>query len=115
MGAEMSRLEQGGPATAQAHGFTRAYWLYMIGGAFFAAGLMSFELLSYHLASSNTVTAHWIPVFLAVATVMAIIATLVLGRLYDRIGIAAVALGVLPARRRNYAFGLFYVGYAAAG
>ena len=54
-----SRLEQGGPATAQERGFTRTYWLYMIGAAFFAAGLMSFELLSYHLASSNTVTAQW--------------------------------------------------------
>jgi predicted MFS family arabinose efflux permease len=149
-----SRLEQGGPRTAHAQGFTRSYWLYMTGGAFFAAGLMSFELISFHLASSRTVTEHWIPVFLAVATAMAVLATLVLGRLYDRAGIAAVVVGVvlasifspfvflggfwialfglllwgigyavqdtllkaliasvLPASKRNLAFGLFYVGY----
>jgi MFS family permease len=149
-----SRLERGGPSTARSTGFTRAYWLYMIAGACFAAGLMSFELISYHLASSGTVDTRWIPVFLAVATAMAVIATLILGRLYDRAGIAAVVgavlvasvfsplvfLGglwvalaglllwgvgyaiqdtllkaliasVLPANKRNSAFGLFYIGY----
>jgi MFS family permease len=151
-----SRLEQGGPSTARSTGFTRPYWLYMVAGACFAAGLMSFELISYHLGSSGIVDNRWIPVFLAVATVMAVIATLVLGRLYDRVGIAAVVgavlvascfspfvfLGgfwvalaglllwgvgyaiqdtllkaliasVLPATRRNFAFGLFYIGYGS--
>jgi MFS family permease len=151
-----ARLEQGGPSTARSTGFTRPYWFYMVAGACFAAGLMSFELISYHLGSSGIVDNQWIPVFLAVATVMAVIATLVLGRLYDRVGIAAVVgavllasafspfvfLGgfwvalaglllwgvgyaiqdtllkaliasVLPANRRNFAFGLFYIGYGS--
>ncbi|HEU5123230.1 MAG TPA: MFS transporter [Verrucomicrobiae bacterium] len=149
-----SKLEAGGPATAHAKGFTRAYWLYMVAGSCFAAGLMSFELVSYHLFSSRIVTEHWIPIFLALATMMAIAASLVLGRLYDKIGIKAViiavvlaslfspfvffggfwvALGglllwgigyatqdtllkvliasVLPEGKRNFAFGLFYLGY----
>src|ERR1044071_4097958 len=38
-----SRLEAGGPATAQEKGFTSSYWLYMVAGSSFAAGLMSFE------------------------------------------------------------------------
>ena len=41
-----SRLEEGGPKTARAIGFTRAYWLYMMAGACFAAGLMSFEFIA---------------------------------------------------------------------
>jgi MFS family permease len=149
-----SKLEAGGPATAHAKGFTRAYWLYMVAGSCFAAGLMSFELVSYHLFSSRIVAEHWIPIFLALATMMAIAASLVLGRLYDKIGIKAViiavvlaslfspfvffggfwvALGglllwgigyatqdtllkvliasVLPEGKRNFAFGLFYLGY----
>lgn len=149
-----SRLEAGGPPTAQAKGFTRSYWLYMVAGTCFAAGLMSFELLSYHLSNTRTVTQHWVPIFLALASAMAVGASLILGRLYDRIGIAAVvvavafascfsplvffggfwtALGglllwgigyatqdtllkvliasVLPERKRNLAFGLFYLGY----
>lgn len=92
-----SRLEQGGPRTAQAGGFTRAYGLYMIAGACFAAGLMSFELISYHLSSTGTVTEHRIPLFLALATAASVIATLVLGRLYDRIGIGAVVGAVVLA------------------
>jgi MFS family permease len=92
-----SQLEQGGPRTASDKGFTRAYWLYMVAGAFFAAGLMSFELISYHLAQSGAVRGQWIPAFLGIASAMAVVATLVLGRLYDRIGIAAVAGAVILA------------------
>lgn len=91
------RLESGGPRTAVAAGFTRAYWLYSAAGALFAAGLMSFELISFHLSATATVTASAIPVFLALATVMAVLATLVLGRLYDRIGIAAVVAAVIAS------------------
>jgi MFS family permease len=89
-----ARLEEGGPATAHARGFTRAYWLYMVGGTCFAAGLMSFELVSFHLASNGIVAPHWIPVLLALATIGAIAASLVFGRMYDRVGIAAVIIAV---------------------
>jgi MFS family permease len=149
-----SRLEAGGPPTAHANGFTTAYWLYMAAGTCFAAGLMSFELLAYHLSSTGTVTEHWIPIFLAVATVGSVVASLILGRAYDRVGVAAVVAAVilassfsplvffggfwvtlaglvlwgigyatqdtllkvlissvLPEGRRNFAFGVFYLGY----
>jgi MFS family permease len=149
-----SRLESGGPATAHAKGFTRAYWLYMTAGACFAAGLMSFEFVSYHLSSTETVNRHWIPIFLAFSTAGAVVASLVLGKSYDRIGVAAVVVAVvlaasfspfvffggfglalfglmlwgigyatqdtllkvliasvLPEGRRNFAFGVFYLGY----
>jgi MFS family permease len=92
-----SRLEEGGPPTAVAKGFTRPYWLYMAAGSCFAAGLMSFELVSYHLSSSGTVTDYWVPVFLAIATLGAIVASLVLGRWYDRSGIRAVVVAVALA------------------
>ena len=82
---------------ARPQGFTRSYALYMAAGAFFAAGLMSFELISYHLSTTGIVTAHRIPLFLALATAFSVAATLVLGRLYDRIGIAAVVGAVLVA------------------
>ncbi len=92
-----SRLEAGGPHTAQARGFTRSYGLYMAAGACFAAGLMSFELISFHLSSTGTVTEHRIPLFLALATAVSVGATLVMGRLYDKIGITAVVGAVLIA------------------
>jgi MFS family permease len=87
-----SDLEEG--RTAPATGFTSAYWLYMLAGAFFAAGLMSFELISYHLASAGIVAAHWIPVFLAFSTACGVVASLAFGRLYDRFGLPVVLVAV---------------------
>lgn len=90
-----SRLEASGPPTASAKGFTRSYWLYMSAGACFAAGLMSFELVSFHLSSSGVVTGYWIPVFLALSTAGAVVASLVLGKAYDRAGIRVVIVAVV--------------------
>jgi MFS family permease len=89
-----ANLERGGRPTAHAQGFTVAYWLYMAAGSCFAAGLMSFEFVSYHLSSTGTVTEHWIPLFLAIATGVAVLASLILGKMYDRIGIRIVVIAV---------------------
>jgi MFS family permease len=107
-----SRLEAGGPSTAQAKEFTRSYWLYMIAGGFFAAGLMSFELVSYHLSSSRIATGHWIPIFLALATLMAVVASLVLGKLYDKIGISAVVMAVVLSA--SFSPFVFFGGFGVA-
>jgi MFS family permease len=90
-----ARLEQSAHRVARARGFSRSFWLYMAAAACFGAGLMSFEFISYHLSSRGTVTAHWVPLFLAMATVMGILASLVLGRLYDRIGVPVLLGAVL--------------------
>ena len=87
-----SRLETG--RTAQATGFTRSYWLYMLAGSCFAAGLMSFELISYHLSSTGIVIRYWIPLFLALSTGMGVIASLILGKLFDLIGLPIVLAAV---------------------
>ena len=92
-----SRLEAGGPPTATARTFTKPYWLYMTAGGCFAAGLMSFEFVSFHLSSSGVVTGHWVPIFLALATAGSVVASLVLGKAYDRVGIVAVVVAVVVA------------------
>jgi MFS family permease len=128
----------------------------MIAASLFGAGLMSFELVAFHLSKTGIVTEHWLPIFLALATVASVIASLILGRLYDQIGIhgaiGAVILAAgfsplvflggfwsalfglllwgigyatqdtllkvliaseLPEGKRNFAFGVFYLGYGA--
>ncbi len=87
-----SRLEQG--RTAPAKDLTRAYWLYMLAGALFAAGLMSFELISYHLSKSKIASEQWIPVMLAISTAFGVLANLAFGKLYDRIGLPIVIAAV---------------------
>ena len=109
-----SRLEEGGPTTARAIGFTRAYWLYMVAGACFAAGLMSFEFIAYHLSTTGKVQAQWLPVFLAMSTAFAVVASLVLGRTYDRIGIGAV-VGAVVRDGAVFAAGLLWWGLVGAG
>ena len=88
-----SKLQHGRTAPATALG--SGYWAYMIAGACFAAGLMSFELISYHLSKTGVVTGYWIPVFLAIATGFGVVASLALGKLFDRFGLAVVLGAVL--------------------
>lgn len=80
-----------GEKTARATGFRAAYWIYMAAGALFAAGLTSFELISFHLSASGAVAPALIPMLLALATAGGVVASLVFGKLYDRLGILVVA------------------------
>jgi len=77
-----SRMEQ--VRTAPPSGLGPSYWLYMVAAVCFAAGLISYELVGYHLATAKIVTEQWIPVLLAFSTGCGVIASLVLGKLYDR-------------------------------
>jgi hypothetical protein len=88
-----SCLEQG--KTAPMRGFSRAYWLYMAAGACFAAGLLSFELISFHLANTKILAVPWVPVMLGFSTGCAAIASVVLGKLYDHAGMPVVFAAVL--------------------
>jgi len=147
-----AELEKG-PATTT-KGFTKRYWFLMVAGAFFAAGLLSYELIAYHLASTNAVPRALVPVLLAFATGLGVIASLAFGKAYDRKGLPVLLLAVvlsslfapaaflgklpglilamafwgigyatqdtllkaliageLPEGKRDFAFGLFYIGY----
>lgn len=85
-----SHLEDRGAKTAPTKRFTASYWLYMGAGALFAAGLTSFELISYHLSASGSIAPPLVPVLLALATAGGVVASLVFGKLYDRLGIGIV-------------------------
>lgn len=88
-----SQLETGRTATAK--GFTSSYWVFMLAGSCFAAGLMSYELIGYYLSSTDVVAKPWVPVFLAFATGSGVLANLILGRLYDRVGLPVVLAAVV--------------------
>ena len=67
-------------------GFPMTYWLYVTAGAFIAAGFADFALISFHFQKAATVSQNLVPVFYAVAMGIGAIASLVFGRLLDRIG-----------------------------
>jgi MFS family permease len=85
---------EAGPTAATAKGFTTSYWLYMLGGACFAAGLVSFELISFHFSRTGSVTGEWIPLLFALAMAVDGISGLIFGRLFDKVGMPVVYLAI---------------------
>lgn len=83
------------PATGK---FPRAFWLYLAGAAFVAAGFADFPLIAYHFQKSSVVSGGSIPVFYAVAMGVGGAGSLLFGKLFDRYGITVlVPLTILSA------------------
>lgn len=83
-----SKLE-GGP-TAKLKGFSRPYWLYMGAGSCVAAGLLSFEFISFHFAKHDLLAPSTIPLLFSLAMATDAISSLFLGRAFDRLGLPVV-------------------------
>src|SRR5438094_9981191 len=79
-------LEQGAERTFATTKLTRAYWIYLGAGSLIAAGFADFALIGFHFHKANTVSSNLIPVFYAVAMASSAIASIPLGRLFDRFG-----------------------------
>jgi MFS family permease len=82
-------LEVSAPALETA-GFTRPYWLYIIAVGLLGAGYADFPLIAYHFGKTALLPSDWIPLFYAVAMGVDAVAALVLGRLFDRIGMPVI-------------------------
>ena len=72
------------------------YWLYVAAGALIAAGFADFSLIAFHFQKRATVPQGLVPVFYAVAMATGAIASLVSGKLLDKLGtpILFVAFGI---------------------
>ena len=79
-------LEEGAGHGIVATHLTRAYWIYLAAGALIAAGFADFALIGFHFHKANVVSAELIPVFYAVAMASSALASIPLGRLFDRFG-----------------------------
>jgi predicted MFS family arabinose efflux permease len=79
-------LEAGAGHTLATTNLTRAYWTYLAAGALLAAGFADFALIGFHFQKANVVEGNLIPVFYAVAMAASALASIPLGRLFDRFG-----------------------------
>ncbi len=79
-------LEQGAEHTFATTKLTCPYWIYLAAGLLIAAGFADFALIGFHFHKANTVSPNLIPVFYAVAMASSAIASIPLGRLFDRFG-----------------------------
>ena len=79
-------LEAGARHAFATTNLTRTYWIYLAAGSFIAAGFADFALIGFHFHKTHTVPANLIPVFYAVAMASSALASIPLGRLFDRFG-----------------------------
>jgi predicted MFS family arabinose efflux permease len=79
-------LERGAEDTSARTNLNRAYWIYFLAGALIAAGFADFALIGFHFQKADAVPTNLIPLFYAVAMVSGALASIPLGRLFDRFG-----------------------------
>jgi predicted MFS family arabinose efflux permease len=79
-------LEAGAGHTLTTPNLTRAYWIYLAAGALLATGLADFALIGFHFQKANVLQGKLIPVFYAVAMASSALASIPLGRLFDKFG-----------------------------
>jgi hypothetical protein len=85
-------------AQLQTKEFSKAYWIYAAAGAFIACGFADFLLIAFHFQKAGVVSQKVIPVFYAVAMAMGALASLVVGKWLDQIGLPVLLLAFfLPA------------------
>jgi predicted MFS family arabinose efflux permease len=85
-------LEEKSGEFLQTKGFSGAYWIYFAAGTLIAAGFADFSLIAFHFQKTATVAQSMTPVFYAVAMAMGGVASLVFGRLLDRLGLPILLL-----------------------
>jgi len=76
----------------QTQGFTRAFWLYILGACLIAAGFADFPLIAYHFERTALIAPAAAPLLYALAMGVDALAALVFGRLFDRLGIVVMML-----------------------
>jgi predicted MFS family arabinose efflux permease len=79
-------LEEGAGHTFATTNLTQTYWIYLAAGALLAAGFADFALIGFHFQKANVMPGNLIPVFYAVAMAASALASIPLGRLFDRLG-----------------------------
>lgn len=78
-------------ASVQAAGMSRSFWIYLTAGSLVGAGTIDYPLIAYHFKQASVLKEAWIPVFYSVAMATDAIAGLLLGKLFDRAGLAVLA------------------------
>jgi MFS family permease len=73
--------------TIETKGYSKMFWYYLSAVVFIAAGYADFPLIAYHFKKTGLVTDAVIPIFYSVAMVSDAIAALIMGKLFDRIGV----------------------------
>ena len=83
------------PPALVGEGLSRTFWISIAAVAFIAAGYADFSLIAYHFAKGDVMPVIWIPIVYAIAMAVDGAGALVLGSLFDRIGIRTMVLATV--------------------
>ena len=83
------------PKQAKTIALPRVFWWYVAAAGMLALGYADFPVLAYHFQSTALVKPADIPLLFAGAMGLEGLAALIIGKLYDRIGIGMLSLGTL--------------------
>ena len=78
------------PAALHMENLPRRFWLYFTAAGLVAAGFPDFSLISFHFGKTDAVPVSWIPVFYALALGIGGLSSLIIGKLFDKKGIAVL-------------------------
>jgi MFS family permease len=98
--------------TADGGGYPSGFWWYAIAAGLVGFGFADFSLLAYHFSRAQSVASMWIPVFYALAMGAGGLGALMLGKLFDRIGLVVLVPTTIVATA--YAPLCFFGGFEAA-
>jgi MFS family permease len=74
----------------ETRGLTHPYWLYVVAVGLIGAGYADFPLIAYHFSKAAVAPPNLIPILYAVAMGVDGVAALILGRLFDRLGMPVI-------------------------
>jgi MFS family permease len=83
------------PPALETKGLAPTFRVYLVAVAFIAAGYADFALIAFHFGKTSVMPATWIPIVYAIAMAVDGAAGLVLGSLFDRIGLRAMILATV--------------------
>jgi predicted MFS family arabinose efflux permease len=90
-------MEVTSPDQGEAGRLPGRFWAYLLGAGLLAAGYVDFPLVAFHLEREGELAASWVPLLYTMAMGVDAVAALVLGRLFDRLGLLVVAASALLA------------------
>ncbi|ANI88956.1 MFS transporter [Arachidicoccus ginsenosidimutans] len=71
-------------------GYPKLFWLYILSTVFIALGYADFPLMAYHFKSHSIMNDETIPIFYAIAMAAEGLVALLLGKLFDKLGITVL-------------------------
>jgi predicted MFS family arabinose efflux permease len=76
-------------------GLPRTFWMYVLPSSLIAAGYMDFPIMAFHFQKATIAPERWIPIFYAFAMATDGLAAMILGKLFDRVGLWTLVVSTL--------------------